>query len=660
MGDVLMRPEDVIVEVRDHNLQRLGVIKPEHRRLRGTPRFRGVGSWSLEVPAEHDLAGELRRPGAGILVTGPEDVWWSGPVSEPALDAGTRDPRGTLTARGVTDDVVLADALAWPEPANPDVTTQAAAHDVRAGAAETVMRAYVNANVGPAAPGDRRGHLASFLTLAPDQGRGRIIEAQPRFQNLAELLGQLGTLAGLGVRVVQRGDVLVFEITEPVDRTRDIRLDVRNGGLASQNVGTTPPSVTRVVVAGQGQGEERTLLARTSPDAADAEAAWGRIVERFKDQRQTDETDRLEQAGDEDLADGGFTATNVAVVPGSETGLLFGTHWQLGDPVTVVVEGQETTSVVTEATVLADSKGLRVGMGIGDVAGFTPADALAARVADADRRVAALERNAELPTNLVTTAYLTDYLASYLADGGFVQDAGELGTRIGGDYPIGLLLRPGHIDARADDGAGVVLYINPSGGRIVLGDSTATGRVDIEGSYVTLGGAEGTRFLVQTPAVQFSKLETSTSSGGTYMNSLGQLYRSTSTRDTKVAIQDAPSGWIQMLYALRPRTWFDRAQAEALAAHNEAAAQHVELPEIDRDPLERIPGFVAEEVEATGLTEFVLHDADGEPRGIAYDRISAALVLVVQEHKERLDAQAQTINDLVARVAALETGGTAT
>lgn len=672
-----MSPEDVIVEVRDQNLQRLGTIKPEHRRLRGTPRFRGVGTWSLELPTEHDLAGELRQPGAGILVTGPDDVWWSGPVTEPALEAGTRDPRGTLRVGGVTDDVVLADALAWPQPSNPNVSTQSVAHDDRWGAAEGVMRAYVNANIGPGAPAARRGHLASFLTLAPNQGRGRIVEAQPRFQNLAELLGQIGTLAGLGFRVVQRGSVLVFEIVEPTDRTRLVRLDVRNGGLSSQNVATAPPTVTRVIVAGQGQGEERTLLSRTSADAIAAETAWGRIVERFKDQRQTNDTASLEQAGDEDLADGGFTATNVSVVPGTESDLEFGKDWNLGDPITVVVEGQETTSTVTEATVLADAKGLRIGMGIGDVAGFNITAALEGRVDDTARRVSALERNAELPTDLVTKAYV---------DGNFVQDAGEMGARIGGDYPIGLFLRPANIDSRLNDGTGQVLYVNQSGGMVVVGHSHNTAMIQINAHSVAVGGENGNSLNVRTPNVQLSKVTTSTSSGGVYMNSIGQIYRSTSTRDTKVLIEDAPAAWVESVYALRPRTWFDRVQAEEWADYETALANGEVPPEIDPDPLERVPGFVAEEVAAAGLDEFVLHDAERNIRGVAYDRVSAVLVLAVQAHKAQLDGQAaelsalhaevtelreraagldqqlagqaQSITDLAARVAALENGAT--
>jgi len=388
--------EDVVVEVRDADLHRLGILLPEHRRLRGAPVVNAPGEWSLTIPADHRLAGALAAPGAGIIVTGPDDVWWSGPVTKPALDAGASDPNGTLTVTGLTDDVVLADATAWPEPSNGDVATQATAYDTQSGPAETLMRHYVAANIGPAAPPARRGRLASLLTLeAVDEGRGGASAKSARFDNLAELLREIALPAGLVFRVVQRGEVLVFEVREPTDRTALIRLDVRNGGIASQAVATSPPGVTRVIVAGQGEGEARTLLAVTDATAAEAETAWGRVLEQFKDQRQTDDPAELLQAGTEALAEAGFTATDVAVVPGEATRRVYGVDWHLGDRVTVVVQGQETSTTVTGALVLDDNAGLRVGMSLGDVSGFTPTAALTARVDDTARRVSALERTVD-------------------------------------------------------------------------------------------------------------------------------------------------------------------------------------------------------------------------------------------------------------------------
>lgn len=391
-----MRLSQIVVEVRDLTLTRVGTITAPWLDLRATIVHCGVGSWQLRLPADHDMAPALRTPGAGIVVTGETDVLLSGPVDCPVVEAGADEPSGLLTVTGATDDVLAADALAWPQPSNPDVATQAEGHDVRSGYAAHVMAGYVSANIGPAAPPARRGALARRLVVAPVAHLGPVVTRSARFDQLDALLTQVAAVAGMGWRIVQRGDDLVFE-THPIDdRTATVRLSVRSGGLASQTVAVSAPGVTHVVVAGQGQLEERTLLLRTSTDSLAAAEAWGRQIERFKDQRQTDDLVELQQAADADLAGDGFTATNVAAVPSDQTaGMRYGVDWHEGDRVTVVVDGQETTALATSATLVADSAGVRTGITLGDPTGFDPQAATARRVEDTARRVAALEANAE-------------------------------------------------------------------------------------------------------------------------------------------------------------------------------------------------------------------------------------------------------------------------
>lgn len=387
--------QSLTVEVRDSTLARRGVILPKYLDAEVHPAHNNVGGWQLRLPAEHPMVPVLRTPGAGIIVTGPDDVLLSGPVTKPALERGVGDPLGTVTFTGVSDTVVLADALAYPEPSNPDVSTQAVAYDKRTGPAESVMHAYVNANIGPGAPADRRGPLASKLVMGPDQGRGLTVPKQARFPVLGELLHEIAVLADLGFRVVQRGNDLVFETFEIKDLTRFIRLDIENGGLSSQSVETSGPGVTRVLVAGQGEGKDRTIIERSTTTSVEGEESWGRRIERFKDQRNTDELLELQQAGDEILADEGFTSVAVKAIPADHLTMQYGKDWSVGDRITVVVDGQETTSTVTGAVILANKSGVRVGAAIGDVTGFDPATALADRVASAESRVSALERNAE-------------------------------------------------------------------------------------------------------------------------------------------------------------------------------------------------------------------------------------------------------------------------
>ncbi|GIF02233.1 siphovirus ReqiPepy6 Gp37-like family protein [Paractinoplanes rishiriensis] len=391
-----MRLSDVTVEVRTKNLERAGLIRPEDLDLAVSDVFNNVGTWTIKLPSEHPLAGVLRTPGAGIIVTGPTDVLMSGPVITPENAATATDPAGTLTITGVSDMILLADTLAWPDPANPDPTRQTVAYDTRTGPVETLMHQYVAVNLGPAAPPVRRtAALPAAVVLGVDGGRGPIVTKSARFPVLGHLLAELATVAELGFRMVQRGDRIVFETYPVVDRSRLVRLDIRNSTLAGHKVATSPPRVTHVLVAGQDEGVQRQFVLRTNPAAAAAEVAWGRRIERFVDQRNTDNLTELEQAGDEVLADEGFAALAVQAVPAEDSSMPFGPSWGLGDKVTVVVEDQELSSTVTGYTLKADRDGFRLGALIGDTTGFDPQTALAKRVTSVETRVSQLERNAE-------------------------------------------------------------------------------------------------------------------------------------------------------------------------------------------------------------------------------------------------------------------------
>ncbi|MEV5330865.1 siphovirus ReqiPepy6 Gp37-like family protein [Streptomyces werraensis] len=384
-----MRLEDITVEVRDKSLTRRGLVRPEELDMELNETFNNVGEWKLTLAAENPLATILRQPGSGIIVTGPNDVIMSGPMVTPEFAATQEDPGGTITFTGVSDTIALADALAFPDPTNPNGASQTKAHDVRQGNAEDVMHSFVMANIGPTAPAERR---KARLIDGASQGRGPAVIKSARFPVLGNLLAELALLGSLGFRVVQRGSNLVFETYQIVDRTRLIRLDVANGTLAGQRVAISPPGVTRAIVAGQGEMVKRQFLQVQTAQSLAAEADWGRRIEKFIDQRNTDKWDELQQAGDEAMEESGFTAVNVQVVPMDDSAMRFGHDWYLGDKVSVVVENQELTSNATGMVMKAGPDGFQVGVVLGDPSGFNADAAMAKRVTSTEARVSQLER----------------------------------------------------------------------------------------------------------------------------------------------------------------------------------------------------------------------------------------------------------------------------
>lgn len=115
----------------------------------------------------------------------------------------------------------------------------------------------------------------------------------------------------------------------------------------------------------------------------------------------------------------------------------------------------------------------------------------------------------------------------------------------------------------------------------------------------------------------------------------GQIQMVTSSLRFKQDIEDAEID-PETVLKLRGRTWRSRDDVE-------------KDPETDV----RYVGFIAEEVDEAGLGIFVDYDDEG-PFAIQYDRISVALLSLARSQQQRLDKQQQQIDDLTARLDALE------
>lgn len=390
-----MRVDELTVEVRDASLARVGqILEADLVGSQFVPRFNGVGAWRIRLNASHAMADALRAPGAGIIVTRNDgSVLLSGLTRSAKITKTAEDPAGVWEIDGVDDSFVLGTHLAYPDPSTADVTAQASDYDTRTDVAETVMKGLVEDNIGPSAPTARK---IPALTIDADLGRGQTVTAKARFDKLGELLTNIASTSGLGFTIDQDGDALVFRVYEPTDRSATVRMDVDNARLTKSEYSYTVPAATRVIVAGQGTGVDRTFVEVTTTDSTDAETEWGQRIEVFKDQRNTNDTTELEQAGAEVLADGGFTLKAVSVSPSDDQTMRYGEDWGLGDRVTVVVGSDEVVQVVTEVAVVVTEDGVKVGATVGDPFVASASDtetALAATASDQEARISNLERN---------------------------------------------------------------------------------------------------------------------------------------------------------------------------------------------------------------------------------------------------------------------------
>lgn len=171
-------------------------------------------------------------------------------------------------------------------------------------------------------------------------------------------------------------------------------------------------------------------------------------------------------------------------------------------------------------------------------------------------------------------------------------------------------------------------------GANIIGFSTAgseRARIDTSGNLLVgqtsaSGTATGSTDIYSGGLVINPNNRTSSGSANcVWASSTGQFYRSTSSIKYKQNVEDATYGLADVMQ-LRPVTYQGKAAF---------------------DGEKRFGGFIAEEVDAIGLTEFVVYDEENKPDSLGYDRMVSLLTAAIQE-------QQAIITALTARVEALE------
>lgn len=383
---------DIQILVRDADLQIVGEIDPGDLDVfQYTDVHAGVGTWQLTTNANSPIVQALATPGAGIVFIRDDVALISGPVDS-INKKGTGNGIVTWKIIGSTDDIILKD-LAYPDPALADpATTPTEAYDTRTGVASTVMYGYVSDNIGPTAPLARR---RTELSMAPDTVIGDTVKFSARYDDLNTMLNELSVAGGVGYRVVQVGQNLEFQVYDTTDKSAQIRFSIDNETLDSYEWTQKAPEVTRIIVAGTGQGTERTVFMVMADASYIAEALWGQVRVEFSDQRSTSDPAQLTQYAMNRLEDGGISTASVKFDPVDTAQIQFGRDYQLGDIVSVIVDNIEVTDIVQQVTVKMNSNGVETSIAIGnpEAVATSIAEMLIKRQRQAQQRISQIERN---------------------------------------------------------------------------------------------------------------------------------------------------------------------------------------------------------------------------------------------------------------------------
>lgn len=322
----------------DRTYKRLGwVNNPRMADVTINHNLPSVCTFALDE--DHRWAQALATPGARVVVeyTGLDDPepLMSGVVST----KGERDGQvGTVTFSVKDDKSLWWELLGWVKPNG----TRAQQGDDDSyyrisGTAEYVAKTLVTANMG---------HVNLPLTVAPNGARGSNVKATLRMHPLADRILPAVDHAGIGLDAYQDGAGIRVDVYQPTDRSGRPALTEASGIVQSGTWSATPPTVTRVVVAGPGEGRARKFV--TVIDAA-AEAQWGVSIEQVRDARDVEDTDpnmedtliaRGQEMLDEGAAQYALTAT-LSETPAFRYGVAYG----LGDILPVQLTG---APVITE------------------------------------------------------------------------------------------------------------------------------------------------------------------------------------------------------------------------------------------------------------------------------------------------------------------------
>jgi hypothetical protein len=346
-------------------------------------RHNDVSTFQIDVDGDNPLANRLQKNSHVAVFDGDVQVI-----------AGVIDERVTSMTDGVTDVTVsgkshmryLADTISMPTPSQPVDQQNIDGWWNRKAASENLIVELVRVNVAQGARADRRRPLVSPTS----QGRGKTRTIETRFKVILEEVQKYAKLDGLSFRTYMDTTVSPaqprFEVYKGRDLSRAVRLTQSNGALSAYTLTETAPSVTSVLIAGQGEGAARYLKVATG-NAND----WGVNVLEFGDRRDTDDPDEIAQDAEEKVLDGQETAS-VELTLNELPNLRFGRDYTLGDTITVQLGGTATiTDVVQSADITWSETGREVKLQVGPVPDDKDAPAWVKQVRTLRKRLANLE-----------------------------------------------------------------------------------------------------------------------------------------------------------------------------------------------------------------------------------------------------------------------------
>lgn len=299
-------------------------------------RHNDISTCTFDLDEDHEYAEALSTPGTRVLVEYLQGVAARRLMSGVVAVEGNRDGRiGVLSFSVVDDKSLFWTLLGWPNPTGTiEQQGDESAYYRSTGPAETVVKDLVNKN---------KGRIYLPVTVAPNQARGGDVDVQIRMHPLAERMLPAVDLAGVGIDCWQSGSGVRVDVYVPEDQSERDPLTEASGVVLQGTWSQEPPTCTRVVVAGPGEGKARKFLVMPQTLPSPLEQQWGVSIEAEVDARDLDEasstlTADMQRRGQTAL-DEGASRVSVQATLQEIPGFEFGDGYSLGDIVPVQLIG---------------------------------------------------------------------------------------------------------------------------------------------------------------------------------------------------------------------------------------------------------------------------------------------------------------------------------
>ncbi|MGW5397809.1 Gp37-like protein [Streptomyces sp. NPDC003952] len=415
------------IEVRDRNLNRIGELDT-WMKMDLVLRLNRAGSWQLLVRDETPQA-KLLEKGGGIAVwmdERPDKPIFSGQI-ETFQKYWTTEQHtgvGSVYVGGKCDNKIPYGYLALPGTTGEGdarrvlpVDQQWKGEDRRTYGFEAGQALWVEYDFafgnrglpGRKVPGVNMGPPPATAGVPPKVGK--LIGGTLRYDSIGTLAENWTKEGEIAYQFLWNPDTRKIELTvfTPADKSMDVRFSPELGNLREYIATLTAPRVTRVVVACQGEGQERFIKQFPEKSALDDdsqplwvndltadEREWGFVIEQFVDRRDvplktgkdggpelvTKLTDGKEDLGTDpdgkpwkdkptavkhyldsikSAAEGVFKENqkngNFQVYPIETPQCRFGRDYYLGDKVSVDIDGETYVDVVREVTITVEDGG---------------------------------------------------------------------------------------------------------------------------------------------------------------------------------------------------------------------------------------------------------------------------------------------------------------